>query len=173
MAVLELRYLGDPVLRRRTLPVETFDDALARFVDDLLETMYSAEGVGLAAPQVGDERRVTVIDVSERRDGTEAIVLVNPVIVEARGTVDSEEGCLSIPGVVETVPRAAEVAVEYRDPGGERRRIEGTELLGRALQHEIDHLDGILFIDRLGALKRRMAVREFRKAMEEKGLPVA
>ena len=173
MAVLELRYLGDPLLRRRTLPVETFDDALARFVDDLLETMYSAEGVGLAAPQVGAERRVTVIDVGERRDGTEAIALVNPVIVEARGTVDSEEGCLSIPGVVETVQRAAEVTVEYRDPAGERLRIEGTGLLARALQHEIDHLDGILFIDRLGALKRRIAVREFRKAMEEKGLPVA
>lgn len=172
MALLEIRYLGDPILRRRTRPVESFDGALARFVADLMETMYAADGVGLAAPQVGDERRVTVIDVSERRDGTEAMALVNPMIVEESGTVESEEGCLSIPGVVETIERAAEVVVEYRDPTGEPRRIEGSALLARALQHEIDHLDGLLFIDRLGALRRRMAVRDFRKAMEEKGLPV-
>lgn len=172
MAGLEIRYLGDPILRRKTRPVESFDESLARFVDDLMATMYDAEGVGLAAPQVGDGRRVTVIDVSERRDGTEAIALVNPVILDARGTVESEEGCLSIPGVVETIERAAEVVVEYRDPAGEPQRIEGAGLLARALQHEIDHLDGVLFIDRLGALKRRLAVREYRKAMEEKGLPV-
>ncbi len=173
MALLEIRFLGDPILRRMTRPVESFDDALGCFVDDLMETMYAAEGVGLAAPQVGDERRVAVIDVSERRDGTEAIALVNPVIVEGRGTVESEEGCLSIPGVVETIERAAEVVVEYRDPTGEPHRVEGAALLARALQHEIDHLNGVLFIDRLGPLKRRLAVREFRKAMEEKGLPVA
>ncbi|MGH7564125.1 MAG: peptide deformylase [Gemmatimonadota bacterium] len=172
MALLEIRYLGDPLLRSATRPVESFDDELQRFVDDLMETMYAADGVGLAAPQVGDERRVTVIDVSERRDGTETIVLVNPTIVERRGTVESEEGCLSIPGIVETIERAAEVVVEYREPAGEPRRIEGATLLARALQHEIDHLDGVLFIDHLGALKRRLAVREFRKAMEEKGLPV-
>ncbi|MGH7572062.1 MAG: peptide deformylase [Gemmatimonadota bacterium] len=172
MALLEIRYLGDPLLRRVTRPVESFDDELRRFVDDLMETMYAADGVGLAAPQVGDERRITVIDVSERRDGTEAIAVVNPTILERRGTVESEEGCLSIPGVVETIERAAEVVVEYRDPAGEPRQIEGAALLARALQHEIDHLDGVLFIDHLGALKRGLAVREFRKAMEEKGLPV-
>ncbi|MGH7558524.1 MAG: peptide deformylase [Gemmatimonadota bacterium] len=172
MALLEIHYLGDPLLRRMTRPVEFFDDELGRLVDDLMETMYAADGVGLAAPQVGDERRVTVIDVSERRDGTEAITLVNPTIVERRGMVESEEGCLSIPGVVETIERAAEVVVEYRDPTGEPRKIEGAALLARALQHEIDHLNGVLFIDHLGALKRRLAVREFRKAMEEKGLPV-
>jgi peptide deformylase len=113
-----------------------------------------------------------VIDVSERRDGTEAIALVNPVVVERRGTVESEEGCLSIPGVVETIERAAEVVVEYRAPTGEPLKITAAGLLSRALQHEIDHLDGVLFIDHLGALKRRLAVREFRKAMEEKGLAV-
>ena len=172
MAVLEIRYLGDPVLRRATRPVESFDVELAQLLDDLVETMYAADGVGLAAPQVGDQRRVTVIDVSERRDGTAVIELVNPTIVEERGTIDSEEGCLSIPGVVETIERAAEVVVEYRDRAGARRTVEGTSLLSRALQHEIDHLDGILFIDHLGALKRRLAVHEFRKAMEERGLPV-
>ena len=171
MAILEIRYLGDPILRRETRPVESFGDDLARFIDDLLDTMYAAEGVGLAAPQVGDERRVTVIDVGELRDGTEAIVLANPRIVERRGEVRSEEGCLSIPGVIETVDRAAEVVVEYQDHRGETRTIEGADLLSRALQHEIDHLDGILFIDRLGPLRRRLAVREFRKALEEKGIP--
>lgn len=172
MALLEIRYLGDPLLRRKTRSVESFDDDLVHFVDDLMETMYAADGVGLAAPQVGDGRRVTVIDVCERRDGTEAIALVNPVVVERRGTVESEEGCLSIPGVVETIERAAEVVVEYRAPTGEPLKIEAAGLLARALQHEIDHLDGVLFIDHLGALKRRLAVREFRKAMEEKGLAV-
>ena len=171
MAIVEIRLLGDPVLRRATRPVEAFDDDLQRFVGDLLDTMYAAEGVGLAAPQVGHERRVAVIDVGELRDGTEAIILVNPRIIERRGEVRSEEGCLSIPGVVETVDRAAEVVVEYRDRAGETRTIEGADLLSRALQHEIDHLDGILFIDHLGPLKRRLAVREFRRALEEKGIP--
>jgi peptide deformylase len=171
MAVLEIRYLGDPVLRRATGPVEAFDEDLQRFVDDLLDTMYAAEGVGLAAPQVGDGRRVAVIDVGEVRDGAEAIVLVNPRVVERRGEVRSEEGCLSIPGVIETIDRAAEVVVEYQDRAGGTRTIEGAELLSRALQHDIDHLDGILFIDHLGPLKRRLAVREFRRALEEKGIP--
>lgn len=171
MAILEIRYLGDPILRRATRPVESFDEELDRFVDDLLETMYAAEGVGLAAPQVGEERRVTVIDVSEVRDGSEAIVLVNPRIVERRGEVRSEEGCLSIPGVIETIDRAAEVEVAYLDRTGGTRTIAGADLLARALQHEIDHLDGILFIDHLGPLRRRLAVREFRKALQERGIP--
>ena len=171
MAILGIRFLGDPVLRRATRPVEAFDDDLQRFVDDLLDTMYAAEGVGLAAPQVGDDRRVAVIDVGELRDGTEATILVNPRVVERRGEVRSEEGCLSIPGVIETIDRAAEVVVEYRDRAGEPHTIAGADLLSRALQHEIDHLDGILFIDHLGPLKRRLAVREFRRALEEKGIP--
>jgi peptide deformylase len=171
MAILEIRFLGDPILRQATRPVESFDDDLARFIDDLLDTMYAAEGVGLAAPQVGDGRRVAVIDVGELRDGTEATVLVNPRVVEQRGAVRSEEGCLSIPGVIETIDRAAEVVVEYQCHTGETRTIESADLLSRALQHEIDHLDGILFIDRLGPLRRRLAVREFRKSLEEKGIP--
>ena len=107
MAILEIRLLGDPILRRATRPVEAFDADLQRFVDDLLDTMYGAEGVGLAAPQVGDERRVAVIDVGDLRDGTEATVLVNPRVAGRRGEVRSEEGCLSIPGVIETIDRIA------------------------------------------------------------------
>lgn len=165
--IREIVLLGDPILRQRTREVEAFDGDLADFTADLVETMYAAEGVGLAAPQVGDDRRVTVIDVGTVRDGAEVIALVNPRIVSAAGKIASEEGCLSIPGIVETIDRAARVEVEYRDLTGELRTIAGEELLGRALQHEIDHLEGILFIDHLGPLKRRMVVREWKKRMAE------
>ncbi|HYO46867.1 MAG TPA: peptide deformylase [Gemmatimonadota bacterium] len=171
--IRDIRLLGDPILRRKTVPVERFDAELASFLEDLLETMYDAEGVGLAAPQVGDPRRVTVIDISEERDGSQVLELVNPRILRSEGTVASEEGCLSIPGMVETIERAAEVEVEYEDRLGERRVVAGTELLSRALQHEIDHLEGILFIDYLGTLKRRMVVREWRRTMAEQGIEVA
>lgn len=169
----DIRLLGDPILRRKTAPVERFDAELTSFLDDLIETMYHAEGVGLAAPQVGDPRRVTVLDVSEERDGSRVLELVNPRILSSAGTVESEEGCLSIPGVVETIERAAEVEVEYQDRLGDPQVVGGTELLSRALQHEIDHLNGILFIDYLGPLKRRMVVREWRRTMTEQGIEVA
>jgi peptide deformylase len=170
MAIRELRYLGDGVLRQKTEPVERFDTDLGTLLDDLVETMYENAGVGLAAPQVGDTRRATVVDVSEARDGTEVLELINPVVVSKSGTVPSEEGCLSIPGVVETVERSAEVEVEYQDRDGDRHTVRGVDLLSRVLQHELDHLEGILFIDHLGALRRDLAVREFRAAMAEKGL---
>lgn len=170
--IREIRLLGDPVLRRSTEPVERFDEELAAFLDDLVETMYRAEGVGLAAPQVGDARRATVIDVSEERDGSLVLELVNPRILRSEGTIASEEGCLSIPGLTETIERAAEVEVEYQDRRGELQMVTGTELLSRALQHEIDHLNGILFIDYLGPLKRRLVVREWRRSMAEQGIQV-
>jgi peptide deformylase len=172
MAIRELRYLGDAVLRQRTEPVERFDAELGTLLDDLAETMYENAGVGLAAPQVGDTRRATVVDVSEARDGTEVLELINPVVVSKSGTMNSEEGCLSIPGVVEMVERSAEVEVEYQDRDGVRHTVRGVDLLARVLQHELDHLDGILFIDHLGTLRRDLAVREFKSAMAEKGLPV-
>lgn len=172
MAIREIRYLGDAVLRRKTNPVERFDDDLGTLLDDLVETMDANMGVGLAAPQVGDTRRVTVVDVSEARDGTEVLELINPVIVSKSGTTDSEEGCLSIPGVVETIERSAQVEIEYQDRYGDRHTVHGVDLLSRILQHEVDHLDGILFIDHLGTLRRDIMVREFKNAMAEKGLPV-
>ena len=165
--IREVRLLGDPVLRRRTHEVVGFDDDLAALVRDMAETMYAYDGVGLAANQVGDERRVTVIDVGESRDGSDLVALVNPRIVRRQGTIPSEEGCLSIPGVVETIDRAAEVEVEYQDPGGAAQRIVGTELLSRALQHEIDHLEGILFIDHLGSMKRQMVLRDWQRRRAE------
>lgn len=171
--IREIRLLGDPVLRRRTELVERFDAELAGFLADLAETMYDAEGVGLAAPQVGDSRRVTVIDVGDQRDGSGILELVNPRVLRTAGAIPSEEGCLSIPGLTETIERAAEVEVEYQDRHGERRSVTGTELLSRALQHEIDHLEGVLFIDYLGPLKRRMVIREWRRSMAEQGIEVA
>jgi len=172
MAIRELSYLGDAVLRQKTDPVELFDDELDTLVDDLVETMYANMGIGLAAPQVGDSRRVTVVDVSEARDGTEVLELINPGLVSRSGTIGSEEGCLSIPGVVENIERSAEVEVEYQDRNGDRHTVQGVDLLSRVLQHELDHLEGILFIDHLGTLRRDIAVREFKIAMAENDLPV-
>ncbi len=172
MAIRELRFLGDAVLRQKTDPVELFNDDLGMLLDDLVETMYENAGVGLAAPQVGDSRRVTVVDVSEVRDGTEVLELINPVVLSKSGTMVSEEGCLSIPGVVESIERSAEVEIEYQDRNGDRHTVQGVDLLSRVLQHELDHLDGILFIDHLGTLRRDIAVREFKIAMAENDLPV-
>jgi peptide deformylase len=159
--------MGDPVLRARARPVEAFDEGLAAFAEDLIASMYAHKGVGLAAPQVGRSIRVMALDVGEVRDGSEAFVLVNPEIVEEEGRVESEEGCLSIPGIVAIVDRSARVVVAGRTPGGERHRIEATDLLSRALQHEIDHLNGILFIDRLGPLAKRAALRAWKRRLAE------
>ena len=161
----QIRFLGDPALREPAAPVERFDAALAALVEDLIATMYAADGIGLAAPQIAEGVRVAVIDVGDRRDGSEVVTLVNPRIVRRAGTVASEEGCLSIPGLVETIERAAEVDVEYVDPSGEPGLVSGTDLLGRALQHEIDHLDGILFIDHLTPLRRSAALSEWRERL--------
>ncbi len=162
MAIREIRLLGDPVLRARAEAVPAVDDELRTLIDDMLETMYAADGVGLAAPQVGVGKRVIVVDV--RDPAAPPFALVNPEIVESGDAVDrGEEGCLSIPGLKEIVERPATVVVEGLDRDGNPRRIEATGLLARALQHEIDHLDGILFIDRLSPLKRQMLLNRWKK----------
>jgi peptide deformylase len=167
MSVLALRFLGDPVLKAKAAAVEEFDEELEAFARDLVDSMYAHKGVGLAAPQVGRSERVIVVDVGERRDGSEAIALVNPQIVEQEGRILGEEGCLSIPGITAEIERSGRVVVEGFTPGGEPRRIEGTELLSRVLQHEIDHLNGILFIDRLGPLRRSMLLKDYQRHVEE------
>lgn len=168
MTVLPLRYLGDPVLRKRAALVETFDESLCRLAREMVSAMYAHGGVGLAAPQIGRSLRLIVVDVSDRRDGSLVFALVNPQIVEREGGILGEEGCLSIPGVTAEVERSARVVVRGSTPEGEPRRIEGTDLLARVLQHEIDHLDGILFIDRLGLMRRRMALRDWeRQSLKE------
>lgn len=164
MSVREVRYLGDPVLREMCREVETIDDDVRALVDDLLETMYAEDGIGLAAPQIGVPLRVFVYDV--RDDELDPGVLVNPRIVEATGKQKEVEGCLSIPGLDEIVERSGHVVVEGLDRDGEPVRIEATGLLSRCLQHENDHLDGVLFIDRVSPLKRRMLLKKWSKTDE-------
>ena len=171
MVILPLRYLGDPGLRAKAAPVEVFDESLRAFADEMIAAMYFYKGVGLAAPQVGRSSRLIVVDVGDRRDGTEVFALANPEIVEQEGKSLGEEGCLSIPGISEEVERSARVVVQGLTVAGEPRRIEGTDILARVLQHEIDHLNGILFLDRLGPLRRRMALRAWRRHLASNELP--
>lgn len=169
MSVMKIEYLGSEVLRAPAEEVGEFDDDLRALVRSMYDTMYAAEGIGLAGPQVGVSRRVIVVDVHEEEHPPFA--LVNPRVVESgKATDKSEEGCLSIPGVSGVVERPSRVVVEGRDEQGEEVRIEADGLLGRCLQHEIDHLDGVLFIDRLSPLKRDMVLKKYRslRAAEEK-----
>jgi len=162
MALHEIRLLGDPVLRKPAEPVAVVDDEVRRLIDDMIETMYDADGVGLAAPQIGISRRIIVVDVND--EAVPAFGLVNPVIVERSSETErGEEGCLSIPGLKEIVERSARVVVEGLDRDGNPRRIEASGLLARALQHEVDHLDGILFLDRVSPLKRQMLLKRWQK----------
>src|ERR1700757_2278155 len=152
--IREIVKFPDPVLERPTEPVTEFNDDLRNFVDDMFEAMYAAKGIGLAAPQVGVSKRLTVIDLSFKERPEDRIILINPEIILREGKQVEEEGCLSLPEIREKVTRAAKVKVRAQDVKGEWFEIEGEELLARAFQHEIDHLDGILFIDRLSRLKR-------------------
>jgi peptide deformylase len=158
-----IHVLGSPVLRERAAEVPAVDDEVRALLADLWDTMRTADGVGLAANQVGVARRVAVVSV----DGQD-FALVNPVVVEHGGKAKQEEGCLSIPDLYADVSRPERVVVEAADETGAVRRIEGTGLLARAMQHEIDHLDGILFLDRVGPLKRRRLLAEWQKAREGK-----
>lgn len=160
MSVLDIRVLGDPILRQETKPVASITDDLRRLIDDMFDTMHAAKGIGLAAPQVGRSERVTVVDVGE---GVPPLTLVNPVIVSRDGSIKGEEGCLSIPDVYGDVERAASVVVRALDRDGREIEVEGHELLSRCLQHEIDHLHGKLFIDHLSLLKRRSALDKWGK----------
>lgn len=150
MSLLDIHVLGSPVLRAETTPVAAITDDLRRLVDDMFETMHAAQGIGLAAPQVGRLERVAVVDVDN-----EPIVLINPQIVAESGSERAEEGCLSIPDIYGDVDRAAHVTVRAIDLEGTTFEREAGELLARAFQHEIDHLHGKLFIDYLSFLKRR------------------
>jgi peptide deformylase len=155
---------GDPVLETPAEPVTEFGtEELQELVDDMWDTMYAAKGVGLAAPQVGISQRVTVIDTSVGERPEDKIVLINPEIVLKDGSQTGEEGCLSIPGFREPVTRSNRVVVKAKNVKGEPVEFEGLELLARAFQHEIDHLDGILFISHLSTLKRDMIRRKIRK----------
>ena len=154
---------GTAGLQHRAALVTAFDDDLARLIDDMVQTMYAAPGIGLAAPQIGIPLRVCVIDLSVGKKGGEVIELVNPEFVERDGMQMEDEGCLSVPGFTATVARPARAVVRGVDRAGRPRTVDGTGLLARALQHELDHLDGTLFLDRLRGIKRELIVRKIRK----------
>lgn len=163
MTVRALHVLGSPVLRQKSPPVKTVDDEVRRLVDDLFETMRAAKGVGLAANQIGVARRVAVVDVGE--EDPPPIVLINPVIVERSEEDDTaEEGCLSIPEIFGDVTRPARIVVEALDLEGKKVRTEAHGYKARAIQHEIDHLDGILFLDHLSAVKRNLLLSKWKKS---------
>ena len=154
---------GEQVLHAPAAPVAEVTPEVNRLVGDMIDTMYAAPGIGLAAPQIGVPLRVFVVDLSIGRDPKGLIVMINPAFVEQDGLQIEEEGCLSIPGFNATVVRPERVVVAGLDRDGQPQRREGTELLARAFQHEMDHLDGTLFVDRLRGIKRDMIVRRIRK----------
>ncbi|MGO9613299.1 MAG: peptide deformylase [Dissulfurispiraceae bacterium] len=165
MAILTVRKYPDEVLKKKAQPLTEIDGSLQRLIDDMIETMYAAPGIGLAAPQVDVSKRLVVIDVSIRDETQPLIVLINPEIVEADGIVEYEEGCLSVPQYTALVKRAEKVLVRGFNRDGKQVEIEGTGLLARALQHEIDHLDGVLFVDRLSYVKREFFKKRYQKML--------
>ena len=163
MSILDIRVLGDPGLRKPTRPVTEVTDELRRLIADMFETMYAAEGIGLAAPQVGRTERLAVVDVEGAK-----YVLINPQVLATTGDPDkAEEGCLSIPDIYGDVVRPFTVTFRAMDENGSEYEATGSELLGRCIQHEIDHLDGKLFIDYLSPLKRRAAMSKWEKSKTE------
>lgn len=169
MTIRPLILLPDPKLREVSKPVERVDDDLRKFADDMLETMYDAPGIGLAAIQVGEPRRLLVLDVAEKDEPRNPQVFINPEIVERSDARNvHEEGCLSIPDYYAEVERPAEVTVDYVDLDGKKQTLKADGILATCLQHEIDHLNGVLFIDYLSKLKRDMVVRKFKKLARER-----
>jgi len=173
-----LRLYGDPVLRRKARPVDQFDAGLKELVQDMIRTMREARGVGLAANQVGDLRRVLTVDPSAGEHEVDAFGIVNPAITRRSGAWTDDEGCLSFPGLRIVITRAMDVRIEGRDLGGNPVAYEATGLLARALQHELDHLDGTLFVDRLPWTKRiamwfRLPElkRQYRKLVKRQAAP--
>lgn len=167
MALREIRIIGDPVLTRTAAPVEQVDEEIVRLARDMVETLHAAPGIGLAAPQVGVGKRVIVVDLSVGVDQDALHVLVNPEIVEKEGESVCEEGCLSVPDIREKVLRPYRVVVRGLDLEGRAVEIEGEDLLARAFCHEIDHLDGILFVEKLSALKRTLIRKKLKKNAAE------
>ena len=167
MAVLEILHYPNPILKEKTKPVQKVDGSIRRLVQDMAETMYSAPGVGLSANQVGYSLRLAVIDVTPADQPKNLLVLINPEIVAAEGECTWDEGCLSVPDCNEEVKRRKKVVVRYQNLEGETAEITGEDLLAVALQHEIDHLDGFLFIDRLSPLKRRLVKKKLQKKEKE------
>jgi peptide deformylase len=167
MALLRILHYPDPILKRVAAPVQVFDPALKTLAADMAETMYAAPGVGLAAPQVGISQRLVVIDCAPKGTPPQLLQVVNPEIVGREGETFEEEGCLSIPSYFARVPRSAQVRVRFLDLDGKPQELTAEGLLAIAFQHEIDHLDGILFVDRLSSLKKGMFRKKYQKILEQ------
>lgn len=169
MAILKILKVGHPTLVRKADPVTAIDGDLVRLARDMVETLHAAPGIGLAAPQVDVSRRLIVVDLSVGKNPDDLIILVNPEIISQEGQVVGEEGCLSVPDINENVARPYRVLVQGLDLEGGEMSVEGEDILARALCHEIDHLDGKLFIDRLSPLKRSLVKKKIRKLQEANG----
>jgi peptide deformylase len=165
--LLKIVKYPEPVLSQPGEPVTEFNAELRKFIADMFETVYAAQGIGLAAPQVGISKRLTVIDLSMGKDPAQKLVLINPEVIFREGRLYEEEGCLSFPEIREKVVRAAKVRIRAQDEHGKWFEMDGEELLSRCFQHEIDHLDGMLFIFRMSALKRDLTLRKIRKLQRE------
>lgn len=165
---LKMEYYGSSVLRKQAEPVTEFDDDLREFTARMVDTLYEQNGFGLAAPQVGVSKRLAVIDLSMGDEVDNILVLINPDIYFTEGECAFEEGCLSIPGIYESVVRPEKIRVRFQNLDGKPVEIEADDLLARVIQHETDHLDGILFVDRLGTVKRTMLTKTLRDISETK-----
>ncbi|MCP0913983.1 MULTISPECIES: peptide deformylase [Legionella] len=166
MAIRKIIYLPDPRLRRVAKKIEVFDEELQILIEDMFDTMYAAKGVGLAAPQIGIDLRLSVIDVIG--DKTQQLVLVNPEIIASENPIEYQEGCLSVPGAYDTVVRAGKVTIRAQDRYGKPYEMSAEGLLAECFQHEIDHLNGKLFVDLLSPLKRALARRRLEKFLRQK-----
>jgi len=163
MAILEIKEYGEPVLREKAIPVKRITTEILNLIKGMAETMYTDSGVGLAAQQVGVSKRIILVDGEE--DGL--IVLINPMIIQSEGEVVEEEGCLSVPGIYSKVKRSSKVTVKALNENGDSIEITKEGLTARALQHEIDHLDGILFVDRIGRMERQILLNKLKKKKQK------
>ncbi len=167
MSLLPIRIYPDPVLRRKCPPVESFDEDLRRLAADMVETMHAAPGVGLAAPQVGVELRIALVDLSVGEDPDQLLTLVNPEILEQEGREVDVEGCLSLPGITDKVPRPYKLRLKAQDLQGETFELEAEDWMARAICHELDHLDGVLFFDHIRGLRKEKVRRQLKKLLQE------
>jgi len=167
MSILRILHYPDPVLAKKAEPISVINDDIRRLAADMAETMYAAPGVGLAAPQIGVSQRLIVLDCAGKDESPNLIKAVNPEIIAAEGECFDEEGCLSVPGFFTRVKRKAEVRVRYQNLDGQLVEMAADGLLAVAFQHEIDHLDGILFVDHLSSLKKSMFKKKYQKILEQ------
>jgi peptide deformylase len=170
MTQIPIRIIPDPVLRQKAQPVTAVDKRIATFMDDMMESMYKGHGIGLAANQVGSLERVITVDLSEERNGTKGFMMANPEIIwtDPEATFTYNEGCLSIPEQYADVTRPKRIRLTYLDQQGRQQELEAEDLLSQCIQHEIDHLDGVLFIDHISKIKRDMITRKVEKAQRQK-----